>query len=180
MATILALADPAVVVGVGTSAGFLGDDRARVGVARASFVSGDARALPMPDGCVDAVVSGLVFNFVPGPYRAASGFARVAVSGAVIAAFVGDYAEGMAIMRHFWDVATAVDPDAAELDEGRRFRLCRPDPLADLWAGAGLEQVMVQAVKAVYRRTCYRRSGLWQSSMASGYGAGPGFGRVNG
>jgi hypothetical protein len=34
-----------------------------------------------------------------------------------------DYAEGMAMMRHFWNAATTLDPAAAELDEGRRFPL---------------------------------------------------------
>jgi ubiquinone/menaquinone biosynthesis C-methylase UbiE len=48
----------------------------------------------MPDGCVDAVVSGLALNFVPDPSRAVAEFARVAVPGAVVAAYVWDYAEG--------------------------------------------------------------------------------------
>ena len=85
-ATILALADPAEVIGVDTSEGFLANARARVADDRAIFVSGDAQSLPMPDSCIDAVVSGLALNFVPNPPRAAAEFARVAVPGAVIAA----------------------------------------------------------------------------------------------
>ena len=63
------------------------------------------------------------------------------------AAYVWDYADGMAMMRHFWDAATALDPAAAEQDEGRRFPLCRPAPLRELWTGAGLAAVTVQAIE---------------------------------
>jgi hypothetical protein len=59
------LADPAEVIGVDTSEGFLGSARAGVVDARAVFVSGDAQSLPMPDGCVDAVVSGLAPRIRP-------------------------------------------------------------------------------------------------------------------
>jgi hypothetical protein len=84
---------------------------------------------------------------VPDPGRAAAEFARIATSGGVAAAYVWDYAEGMALVRYFWDVATAVDPAAAELDEGLRFPLCRPERLSELWAEAGMDQVMVQAIE---------------------------------
>ncbi|HCT76115.1 MAG TPA: SAM-dependent methyltransferase, partial [Micromonosporaceae bacterium] len=95
----------------------------------------------------DAVVSGLALNFVPDPRRAAAEIARVAASGGVAAAYVWDYAEGMAMMRYFWEAATALDPAAAELDEGRRFPLCRPQPLSRLWADAGLDKVTTQALE---------------------------------
>jgi SAM-dependent methyltransferase len=145
--TVLALADPAHVVGVDTSEGFLANARARIVDTRSSFRAGDARALPFPDRGFDAVVSGLALNFVPDPGRAAAEFARVAVSGGVAAAYVWDYAEGMAMMRYFWDAASALDPAAAELDEGRRFPMCRPESLSELWADAGMDDVTVQAIE---------------------------------
>jgi hypothetical protein len=49
-------------------------------------------------------------------------------------------------MRHFWDAAVAPDPTARELDEGSRFTLCRPEPLADLFRSTGLENVEVRAI----------------------------------
>lgn len=146
-ATILAVADPAQVVGVDTSEGFLADARARIVDPRSTFRAGDARSLPLPARRFDAVVSGLAVNFVPDPRRAAAEFARVAASGGVAAAYVWDYAEGMAMMRYFWDAAAALDPAAAESDEGRRFPLCRPEPLRRLWMDAGLDKVTVQAVE---------------------------------
>ena len=146
-AAVLAVAEPAEVTGVDPSEGFLAEARALVTDPRSSFRAGDARALPFPGGRFDAVVSGLALNFVPDPGRAVAEFARVAVPGGVAAAYVWDYAGGMAMMRHFWDAATALDPAAAELDEGRRFPLCRPEPLRDLWAGAGLTAVTVRAIE---------------------------------
>ncbi|NRQ32397.1 class I SAM-dependent methyltransferase [Nonomuraea sp. NN258] len=144
---ILAVADPADVVGVDTSEGFLAAARARVTDPRATFVPGDARSLPVPDRRFHAVVSGLTLNFVPAPERAAAELARVAAPGGVVAAYVWDYAAGMELIRHFWDAATALDPAAADLDEGRRFPLCRPEGLRTLWAGAGLDDVRVRSVE---------------------------------
>lgn len=145
MATILAEADPAEVVGVDPSEGFLTTARVRLDDARATFRTGDAQSLPVPDGHFDAVVSGLVLNFVPDPGRAAAEFVRVARPGGVVAAYVWDYAEGMEMLRRFWDAATALDPAAA--DEGGRFALCRPDPLRELWMDSGLEHVSVEALE---------------------------------
>jgi SAM-dependent methyltransferase len=146
-ATVLAMAEPAQVVGVDPSEGFLADARARVTDPRAIFHAGDARSLPLPDHRFDAVVSGLMLNFVPDPRRAADEVARVTTPGGIAAAYVWDYADGMSMMRYFWDAAAALDDAAAELDEGRRFPLCQPEPLAELWSDAGLDEVMVQAIE---------------------------------
>jgi SAM-dependent methyltransferase len=144
--TIVAVADPGLVVGVDPSEGFLVDARARVADPRVSFRIGDARSLPLPDRHFEAVVSGLALNFVPDEYQAVAEFARVATVGGTVAAYVWDYADGMAMMRYFWDAATTLDPGAAELDEGRRFRVCQPGPLGELWTGAGLRNVAVRSI----------------------------------
>jgi SAM-dependent methyltransferase len=146
-ATVLAVADPTHVVGVDPSEGFLANARAQIVDPRATFRAGDAQSLPLPDRGFDVVVSGLALNFVPDPRRAAAEFARVATSGGVAAAYVWDYAEGMAMMRYFWDAAATLDPAAAELDEARRFPLCRPESLRGLWADVGLHKVTVRAIE---------------------------------
>jgi SAM-dependent methyltransferase len=146
-ATLLAVADPARVVGVDPSEGFLATALARVADLRATFSVGDAQSLPLPDRRFHAVVSGLALNFVPDPRRALAEFARVATSGGVAAGYVWDYAEGMAMVRYFWDAATTLDPAAADLDEAHRFPLCRPEPLRALWTDAALVDVRVEAIE---------------------------------
>ena len=49
-------------------------------------------------------------------------------------------------MRHFWNAAIALDPEAAELDEGRRFPLCSPGALSTHFLNAGLNKVEVQPI----------------------------------
>jgi SAM-dependent methyltransferase len=145
-ATVLTESDPAQVIGIDTSEGFIASARARVADARATFHVGDAQSMPVPDRDVDAVVSALALNFVPDPARALAEIIRVIRPGGIAAAYVWDYAEGMAMMRHFWDAAAALDPAAAELDEARRFPLCQPEPLRRLWMDAGLGEVIVRAI----------------------------------
>ena len=145
-AAVLALADPTEVTGVDPSEGFLAEARNRVADPRATFSVGDARSLTRPDRSVDAVVSGLAVNFVPEPDRAVAEFARVLTPGGVAAAYVWDYADGMEMMRYFWAAAAALDPAAADLDEGPRFPLCRPEPLGQLWTDSGLINVTVRSI----------------------------------
>jgi SAM-dependent methyltransferase len=143
-AAVLALADPSIVVGVDPSTGLLA---AAPAAKRAALCAGDARSLPFRDGSFDAVVSGLALNFVPDPAAAASELVRVAVPGGTVGAFVWDYADGMEMLRHFWDAASALDPAASSRDEGIRFPLCRPDPLRALWRGAALRAITVEPVE---------------------------------
>jgi SAM-dependent methyltransferase len=135
--TAAAVAAGGAVCGVDPSRGFV--------AGRPGVVVGDARALPFRAARFDAVVSGLALNFVPDPRSALAEFTRVATPGATVAAYVWDYAEGMEMMRLFWDAALEVDPSAP--DEGPRFALCRPGPLADLWHAAGLTDVQVEPIE---------------------------------
>jgi SAM-dependent methyltransferase len=166
------VAEPTDVVGVDPSAGFLAAARTRVADPRVTFRIGDARSLPLPDNGFGVVVSGLALNFVPEPRQAVAEIARVAASGGVAAAYVWDYAEGMAMMRHFWDAAITLDPAAAELDEGRRFPLCRPEPLGALWTDAGLGEVTVCAVEVPTVFTDF--DDFWRPFLG-GQGPAPGY-----
>lgn len=124
--TILDHGSPKLVKGVDGSPGFIEYAKARVTSGRASFEVGDAQSLPIDTASVDAAVAGLVLNFVPQPLRAVTEMARVVRPGAVVGAYVWDYAGRMELMRYFWDAAVALDPAAYELDEGRRFPICQP------------------------------------------------------
>jgi SAM-dependent methyltransferase len=145
-AEILAGASPASVDAVDPSGAFVAYARERIPDYRARFRVGDAQALEFDDGSFDAVVSGLVLNFVADPGRAALELARVTHPGGTIAAYVWDYAGEMQLMRRFWDAAAELDPAAAELDEGRRFDLAAPEPLERLLRDAGLGDVSPDAI----------------------------------
>ncbi len=136
---------PASLAGAEPSEGFLKTAKQNLGN-RADLRSGSATALPFDDGAFDAVVSGLVLNFVPDPRAALVEMARVARPGGTLAAYVWDYAGKMELMRAFWDAAAALDPAARALDEGVRFPLCRPEALAQLFSSAGLQEVATTAL----------------------------------
>ncbi|GAB3942755.1 class I SAM-dependent methyltransferase [Micromonospora vulcania] len=170
--TILTGADPVRVTGVDRSAGFVGNARARVGDARATFQVGDAGALPLSDHSADVVVSGLTLNFVPEPARAVAEFARVVRPAGTVAAYVWDYADGMAMMRYFWSAAGQFDPVAAELDEGRRFTMCSPDGLRELWNDAGLGEVSVRPVEVP---TVFTDFADYWTPFLGGQGAAPAY-----
>lgn len=169
---ILSLAEPTQVVAVDPSEGFLAGARTRIADPRADFQSGDAQALPLPDAQFDAVVSGLALNFVPDPALAVAEFARVAAPGGLAAAYVWDYAQGMAMLRYFWDAAAALDPAATDLDEARRFPLCRPERLTVAWVDAGLDNVEVRALDVPTLFASF--DDYWQPFLG-GQGPAPGY-----
>lgn len=143
---ILQHAQPRSVKGVDPSAGFVEHARAHVTDPRATFEVADAQSLPLVSAALDLAVSGLVLNFVPQPSRAVAEMARAVRPGGAVAAYVWDYARKMELMRYFWDAAVELDPAALELDEGRRFPLCQPEPLTELFAWAGLRSVEVRPI----------------------------------
>jgi SAM-dependent methyltransferase len=150
---ILARAEPAEVTGIDPSDRYVAFAQCRHVDRRAGFRTGDAQALPVGDASLDAVVSGLVLNFVPSPARAAAEMKRVLRPGGTAAAYVWDYAGRMQLIRHFWDVAAALDPTARTLDEGLRFSLCHVQRLRDLFADAGFADIDCRAfdVPTVFR-----------------------------
>jgi SAM-dependent methyltransferase len=142
---ILARAEPAHVTGVDSSDRYVAFAQHQHADRRASFRSGDAQALPLDDASQDAVVSGLVLNFVPRPARAAAEMKRVLRPGGTAAAYVWDYAGRMQLLRYFWDAAAALNPATRALDEGQRFPLCHVHRLRDLFADAGFVEIDCRA-----------------------------------
>lgn len=113
--------------------------------ARVSFELGDAQALRQKEGSFDRAISLLVLNFVPDPRRAVAEMMRVTKPGGIVSSAVWDYAEGMEMLRVFWDEATALDPAARERDE-KDMPLCKPGELAALFRDAKLEAVSETAL----------------------------------
>ncbi|HEV2892287.1 MAG TPA: SAM-dependent methyltransferase, partial [Actinomycetota bacterium] len=113
-----------------------------------------------------------VLNFVPDPALAVREMTRVARPGGPVAAYVWDYAGRMELIRHFWDAAAALDPAAAALDEGRRFGVCQPEPLARLFRDAGLAEVDVRPIEVPTR---FRDFDDYWGPFLGGQGPAPGY-----
>lgn len=139
--TILGFSRPAGIKAIDRSSEFVDFARAHMQGKRIRFEIGDAQYLSLDDEKFDAVVSGLVLNFIPQPEKALAEFVRVTRKDGSVGVYVWDYAAGMQFMRHFWDAAVALDPNAYDLDEARRFPLCQPEPLKQLFQASGLSQV---------------------------------------
>jgi SAM-dependent methyltransferase len=170
--TVLAVADPATVTGIDASAGYVAYARGQVDDPRADFRTGNAQALPFEPASFDAAVSGLMLNFLPRPERGVAEIARVTRPGGVVGVYVWDYAGQMQLMRHFWDAAVTLDPGAAELDEGRRFPLCRAEPLEQLFGEAGLEDVSIRSIDVP---TVFRDFDDYWSPFLGGQGPAPSY-----
>ena len=113
----------------------------------ATFIVAAADSLPARAGGFDAIVSGLVLNFLPQPLITVRSMTDRLRPGGTVAAYVWDYAEGMQFLRVFWDEAIEVDPSAADLDEAGRFPLCQPDALVELFTRGGLHAVATTLLK---------------------------------
>jgi SAM-dependent methyltransferase len=170
-AAILDRCAPAGVAGVEPSEGFLSAAKQNL-AGRASLHLGNASAIPVDSGSIHVVVSGLVLNFVPDQRAALAEMARVAAAGGTIAAYVWDYAEGMQLMRLFWDAAVELDPGASALDEGVRFPLCRAAALERLFVDAGLRAVEVTAIEVPTRFANF--DDYWQPFLG-GQGPAPAY-----
>lgn len=168
---ILDRCDPASVVGVEPSDGFLRSAATNLG-GRARLLRGSADALPLPGASIDVAVSGLVLNFVPEVQAALAEAVRVVRPGGMVAATVWDYGDRMEFLRCFWDAAVELDPAAAELDEAARFPLCRPEALGEELAAAGLTGVTVRAIDI---QTVFGDFDDYWTPFLGGQGPAPGY-----
>jgi ubiquinone/menaquinone biosynthesis C-methylase UbiE len=165
----------AAVVGAGAVAA-IDPDPARVEACRAAVPGADVRvgtaeALPFADGVFDAVVSQLVVNLLDDPAAGVAEMARVARVGGVVAAAVWDFAEGMTLLRAFWEAAEAVVPEAAAWRDEPEALLARPAELARLWRGADLSHV--ETGEAVVSARYEGFDDLWEP-FAAGVGKSTG------
>jgi SAM-dependent methyltransferase len=143
---ILARCEPSSVAGVDPSESFVAHARTTVVDERVTFEVGTAAETGLDDGALDVVVSALVLNFVPDLNAALAEARRVLSPGGVVAGYVWDYADGMQLLRRFWDAAVVVDPAARAIDEGARFGHAAPEPLAAAFAASGLSTVDVRPI----------------------------------
>ena len=145
-AAICELGKPVSVVACDPSGPFVEAASSTLPDKRVSFELASGDYLPRREGGFDIVVSGLVLNFVADPARTLAAMRQRLGARGLVAAYVWDYAGGVQFLQHFWDVAVALDPAAAALDEGRRFAAFGRDALAEHFRAAGLAEVTVEAL----------------------------------
>lgn len=142
---ILAQADPRSVLAVDPSRPYLDAARAAISDPRATFLLGTAetlRDLSLRDQPLqlDAIVSGLVLNFVPDPRATLEHLATTAADGATLGVYVWDYSE-MEMFGLFWDVASTFPPSAPMLQRLERFAELDRDELEGVIGDAGFTRV---------------------------------------
>src|SRR5262249_1298866 len=169
---ILQIASPRRVTGIDPSESFVAFARHKVTDRRATFQVGDAQALPAPDNSFDAAVAAFVINFVADQSKALAEMKRVTRLDGIVAGYVWDYAGEMQMMRRFWDAAVALDQAAMPLDEGRRFPVCQPEPLATLFRGAGLGEVQVRPIEVP---TVFKNFDDYWAPFLGGQAPAPGY-----
>jgi len=159
---------PNSLVGCDPSPDFVSYARNHVADCPATFVVTNGDTLPSCQGGFDVIVSGLVLNFLAKPLAVVQSLGERLRPGGTVGAYVWDYAEGMQLLRIFWQEAATLNPSAADLDEARRFPLCQPDRLVDLLRHAGMREVATTAleIKTVFRKF----DDLWSPFLA---GTGP-------
>jgi SAM-dependent methyltransferase len=105
---------------------------------------GVAEDLPFDDGEFDAVLAQLVLNHMSDPARGTREMRRVARPGGVVATCVWDFADGMRMLRTFWDAAASLDPGGVSaFGANRTMPFSRPEELRELWQTSGLTKVEV-------------------------------------
>jgi SAM-dependent methyltransferase len=157
---ICELGKPASVVACDPSGPFLEIASSTLPDKRVSFELATGERLPDREGGFDAVVSGLVLNFLPHVERALGAMrARLSPRG-VVAAYVWDYAGGPEFVHQFWQAAVALDPGAAGLDESRRFSFCNAEGLTAAFRAAGLGKVELERSRQVTRFASF--DDLWE------------------
>lgn len=118
----------------------------RARVPEADVRIGTAEELPDFGPQFDVVLSQLVVNFMTDARAGVRAMRASSRTGGVVSACVWDYADGMTMLRAYWDAAIELDPAAP--DEGRTMAHCSAESLAELWTEAGLEDVETRELSA--------------------------------
>lgn len=143
---VLRHAEPTRIHGIDTSEPYLDVARHRLSGTIATFELGDTMRLDDADDSHDAVVSALVLNFVPDAAAALAEQARVTAPGGVVGAYVWDYAEGMQLMRYFWDAVIERDESMRQFAEQYKYADWRPANIEQLFMDAGLTAVETRTI----------------------------------
>ena len=154
---------PAEMQGIDPSEAQLTFARTRPGAGGATFLQGDAMALPFDAGRFDAAVMALVIFFVPDPVKGVAEMARVVRPGGTVAAYAWDlFGGGFPFEPIHAEVRAlgftpALPPSAA---------VSRAAALTEVWTNAGFEAVETREITV--RRTFNDFDDFWVSSTNMG------------
>ncbi|MEJ1117188.1 methyltransferase domain-containing protein [Phyllobacterium sp. CCNWLW109] len=147
-ATILGECAPRSILSTDPSEAFLAHARSGIEDHRVRFQVASAQDLPAENASMDVVVSALVLNFVPDRPSALDEMQRVLKPNGLLSFYVWDYpAGGIGFIDSFWKAATEVDPQAAALDESKRFPFCTREGLAEICNAAGLRSPAIAPIE---------------------------------
>lgn len=156
---------PAEVQGIDPSEGQLMFARTRPAARVASFMQGDALALPFPDRRFDTAVMALVIFFIPDPVKGVTEMVRVVRQGGTVATYAWDVLGGgvplepiQAEMRTMG--VTPVLPPNSDVS--------RMQPLWELWSRAGLDAIETREISV--QRTFADFEDFWETSLLSSVG----------
>ena len=169
---ILTSCQPKGILGIDSSSEFINHNQQTNSDSRLHFDIGMAQSIPANSSQFDVAVSGLVLNFVSEPEKAVGEMLRVTRPGGVISVYVWDYADGMQMLRTFWDAAIALDAGASKLDEAVRFPLCQPDALEKLFLDSRLHKVTLKPVEV---QTVFSSFEDYWQPFLGGVGPAPGY-----
>jgi len=137
--------------------------RQRSGSSGATFIEGDAMALPFEDGRFDAAVMALALNLMPDPSKGVSEMVRVVRSGGTVSTYI-------------WDLPGGGFPYEPIQTEMRAIGMAPPQlPRADttviaalvtLWEDNGLEAIQTRQISV--KRNFSDFEDFWSASTGTG------------
>ena len=162
---------PAALTAIDQSEDFVKTAQKRLGN-RVHCKVGNALSLPLDNCSVNIVVSGLVLNFIPEPEKALSEMKRVTEAGGTVAVYLWDYAGKMDFLRHFWDAAIEIKPEAMNLHESKRFPDSNAGALKRLFEKAGFVNIETTSIEIT---THFRNFDDYWKPFLGGQGPAPSF-----
>ena len=137
--------------------------RQRSGLSEATFIEGDAMALPFEDGRFDAAVMALALNLVPDPSKGVSEMVRVVRSGGTVSTYI-------------WDLPGGGFPYEPIQTEMHALGMTPPQPpradatvmaaLVKLWEDAGLGAIQTRQINV--KRDFSNFEDFWSASTGTG------------
>lgn len=154
---------PIEVQGVDPSEGQLSFARNRPGARGATFLRGDAMALPFEQQRFDVAVMALVIFFVPDPGKGVAEMVRVVRPGGLVAAYAWDVLDGGFPFDPIWKetLAAGIPPLLPPNPEVGRLAA-----LHDLWTAGGLQDV--ESREIVVERVFSTFEDYWATSTITG------------